>query len=222
MFRLGALAVSEVCEKDCLFCTVYSSVETLWKRLKYWMMLFWKVVSEENKTYNNMQSNTRIEYNRAFCCEYSIVSHFHPEIFYQNKKIDFDEATINEFHILCTRYCIMQVTVRIPGELTSRACGGHHLRGSDPAFDCNLLSWNAAGVQTLPNVRRRGEQDSRGWGWSSEAHRAVLPHWDMLYRLVHLWTGRQIFRLSVQIRILQRCYEQHRLNRNHSLFHHTR
>lgn len=79
-----------------------------------------------------------------------------------------------------------QVTVRIPGELTSRACGGHHLRGRDPALDCHLLPRNVARVQTLQNVRRRRKQDSRGRGRSSKTHRAVLPHRDMLYRLVHI------------------------------------
>lgn len=55
---------------------------------------------------------------------------------------------------------MMQVIIRISGELTSCTCGGHHLRGRDPVVDCNLLPGNSSRVQTLPNVRRRRKQDS--------------------------------------------------------------
>lgn len=55
-------------------------------------------------------------------------------------------------------------TFRIPGEFTGGQSGGDHLRVRHLAVDCDLLSGDAARVQTLQGVQHHDQrhQDRRG------------------------------------------------------------
>ncbi|XP_077516958.1 potassium voltage-gated channel protein Shaker isoform X2 [Amblyomma americanum] len=112
--------------------------------------------------------------------------------------------------------------LRIPGELAGCSRGGDRVRGGHPAVHRHLLPGDAARVQALPHVPRGQQHDARGRGRGAQADRAVLPHRDLLHRMVHVRAVRALLRLPLQTGLLQGRDEQHRPRGHHPLLHHPR